>query len=517
MTKSYRRPYEEVLAGYYTYGSESYIVMDRDIRHKDFTAIHERTHLNLGTSTNTGLFQRFLQYLLSRRPYLKFPEFVRSMFTCSCDHSRDPHEAAATYHEFCSAQHNSYIGLPEMERDLPDEYRRWRKIFDDFFPESMPLDARGTAGYHLARFALNTTILVDYCEISYDKILDFDKYMAISNQSPNQRLTKILTAIDRYGKASFFGDYVAFYMDVSDTLKNAYRNRTLENRQVSFGIQSRILEIMSEAAVKLATYEPIFKEESVIGTPVPPANALVQKWKTFLRQEGYVDTLDFHFVDTDDGADVDILDEYEVLVTKQSPQPNLNPLEGKEVTLPQGSCLARIWAWYSEEPFVLCERPYRVLKKGDIYIRLIPFTDFAEAYFTVTSQCKDVERILSSCADSIVLDGDTYSSISVDCRLREGRLPVLVLWQSVNNFRKRVEQLPIVSYCYFHLKAGDVFLILVNGGDAVYHCFFAINDQKISLLLDLISQGLTRVDFMPYPKNLEPTLVTLNALFQFLA
>lgn len=380
-----RKPYEEVLAGYYMFGSESYVAMGHEYQHKNFVAIHERTHLNLGTSTSMGLFQQFLAFLDNRKPYQRFPEFVRPMLSFSCDNSRDPHEAAATYEEFCAAQCSNYDGLSDMERDLLPEYKNWRDIFDNFLRDEMPLEARGTAAYHLARFALNTTILQDYREISFDKIMDFKKYMAISNNNPNERLRRILAAIDQYGKARFFGDYVEFRMDVSEVLENAYSDRTLESRRISFGIQKKIREIMVDAAGKLAFLEPIFADKSLFKSPVPHAKALVQAWETFLRNEGYVEALNFYFQDTDEGADVDILDENEVLVTRQSPHQNLYPLEGMEANLVKGESLARIWAWNYDEPFVLCERPYRVLNKGDFYVRLVPFGDLKEAYFEVTS------------------------------------------------------------------------------------------------------------------------------------
>ena len=284
MSESIYKPLEEVLAGYYDFGNNYFICLDPQSNHKLYTAVHERTHINLGTSTNMGLFQQALKHFADYQGYDKTPPFLIDIYNHSLNHVRDVHEAAATYAEFCTAMHDNYNGLSDMEKTLPPDYKQWKKTFDEFFPNNIPFWARGHLAYHISRYAMNNSILIDYETLSYEKISHFSEYIADAVNSPNKRLKTIMQAIELYGKDTFFKEYLDCYAQNSVKLHNGYKDRTLENRKITFEIQAKLLRVMERSARLLAEVEPLFQKDTILAKNlVPAANKFSNSWSDFLR------------------------------------------------------------------------------------------------------------------------------------------------------------------------------------------------------------------------------------------
>lgn len=373
MAESIHRPLEEVLAGYYDFGNNYFICLDPQSNHKLYTAVHERTHINLGTSTNMGLFQQALKHFDDFQGYKKTPPFLIDIYNHTLNHVRDVHEAAATYTEFCTAMHDNYIGLSDMEMTLPPDYKQWKKTFDEFFPHSIPFWARGHLAYHIARYAMNNTILIDYETLSYEKIDHFSEYIANAMNSPNKRLNTIMRAIETYGKDLFFKEYLDCYAQNSTKLHKGYNDRTLESRKITSEIQEKLLRAMEKSARLLWELEPVFQQDAILAKNlVPTANMLSNSWTNFLQNEGYSQNISFRFIDTDDGPNVDLIDEQQIAISKKSSQSELHPLEGNEMLIEKQQCLGRLWLWKHDEPCILSENPLRLLHKNDLYLRLLP-------------------------------------------------------------------------------------------------------------------------------------------------
>lgn len=514
MTELIHRPLEEVLAGYYDFGNNYFICLDPQSNHKPYTAVHERTHINLGTSTNMGLFQQALKHFVDYQGYDKTPHFLIDIFNHTMNHVRDVHEAAATYAAFCTAVYHNYNGLSDMERTLPSDYKQWKRTFDDFFPNSIPVWARGQLAYHISRYAMNNTILIDYETLSYEKINNFSQYIAKAANSPNNRLNKIMSTIEMYGKDRFFADYLDCYDQNSTKLHNGYSDRTIENRKITFEIQAKLLRVMERSARLLAEVEPLFQKDTILAKNlVPAANKFSNSWSDFLRIEGYSQKISFRFIDTDDGAEVDLLDERQINISNKSQQSGMLPLEGNEKLLENQQYLARLWLWKDDEPCILSRNPLRLLHKNDLYLRLLPTKNLNYTYYSISENHSQIFRTLVNCARTVLVDGYDYSVLRDYFSALPNNHSLLVYWTNVNHFSTEVTLNGDIGVAYTHVPINDVYLVFVRDMNSTYHLFMAIDQTGLSLIHDRLTAEASCVNFTPDYSLLRPILNVLNAFF----
>ena len=507
------KPFEQVLAGYYEFGNNYFVVLDSTMKHRVFTSIHERIHINIGSSTTMGMFQQLLHSLLTFTKYDAKPAFVESMHRDCLQEVRTLHEAAATYDEFCSAKHYNYAGLDDMEKLLPLEYKRYRAIFQDFFPEEIPVWARGNLGYHLARFAMNNPILRDYCVLSNPLIDTFHDYITREDISPNVRLLTILNKIEEYGKMSFFSDYLDCYNEYSSQLHKAYEDRTLDNRRLTFSIQSKLLKVMESSIHKLDEHIPSITIGCVNADFVSKANSLVSNWKQFLSTEGYTNIFELNFIDTDIDTDVDILDSREVYLSGKKPQTGLYPLEKLRERIPEKSSFIRLWFWKDDEQFLLRNNPPLYLNKNDIYLRLFQFKNLDVSQYSISSNLNHIYEIIAKYASTLFMDGNDYltlnDSIIYECR----SIQSVVYWHSFDHFQSNVHLSDCFKFSYIYLPNINVSVLLLTDSEVIFHMLIVALPTDLSLILSELSRGAKYVGYRFSDESIISNILILNVYF----
>lgn len=485
------RPLENLLSGYYDFGPLYYVVVDETLAHTRLVAVHERTHINLATSSTSGLFLKFLCFL-SRRPHYKHtPQFLERVFALSVESARDVHEAAATYQEFCVAEHIGYEGAADMEARLDGDYKSWRAIYDDFFPRTIPPWARGNLAYHLSRYALNNTILRDYAELTDNKLRGFSTYLDRQSIDPSRRLRRLMKTIDRVGTSKVFGPYLDVYERCRQSLDEAYETRSHATRRTTYRIQRELHEAIDRSVRPLATVDLPLKEWQLDGSSlVADANALVAGWRNYFRVCEYCDDLDFRFADIDENATVDDLDDRQSTVSARLPQSGLVELKSLDHFIPRGHSLVRAWAHRGQHPEVLSESPRRVLMPGDTYIRFLTGTPDTPPRFIISADDQILDRLLRLSNSTLLIDGYVYGENKRRFKkLENADSIVLVLWSALSHLKEHLEASRELGLSVVRLGTSDGYMIVAERGDGIYHLVPTTGGEESAAFCGLAELG----------------------------
>ena len=510
----YHKTLEDTLNGFYEFGDHYYVVLGSKYVNSNYAAIHERTHVNLCSSTSFGLFQKFIQYLRYYSDFILKPSFVEAIFRCLFTHARDVHEATATYNEFCVASHHKDPVLEAMDKALPGDYRAWRRIFDDFFPSTIPAWARGNLAYHLARYALNTQILEDCSTLNDNIIHNFNAYLNLDANNPNMRLIRLLECIKRYGIDAYFEEYISFYFNIQNELHVAYQSRTIDNRKKTYAIQRQFMEIMDKAVLKLSPYDPIFQASCITDRSiVTKVNSLIANWCHSLVTSGYSTKLSFRIANTEDD-EVDMLDSTLTPISERQPQHGLVHFNDASFLLKDTKCFVRVWIWKYDRLLQLSTNPPRFLKKGDYYIRMFPENENLPILFLITSNFSEVLDILNAYASVILIDGDDLL-FAKDHKVDMLKLcPILVHWSSAENFTQHNSGNPRYKIAGINLSSAGVSLVLGTADNHLYNLFKVPNSDSLDIIIEALVGGEDLAQTFTIPNTfLSFPIQILNANF----
>lgn len=478
------RPLEEVL-GYYDYGDSYTVFAGTSYGHQVYTAIHESTHAILGWSSSSGVFQKLLAYLAERGPPT-LSSIAKELLSISINDVRELHEATATYAEFIAARADGYIGLPDMEKHLPEEYRNWRGLYDNAFHECVPLRARGLLATHISRCALDTEILRDYSDLSPKKIRDFSTYLKLPNKSPGTRFIFLLDHIKTHDQQYLFRFFLEEYGRVENALIEAHASRSFENRKKSFEIQGSLRHAFEIDACAI----PIASDTITISHNLTRfGNELVNGWKAYAKRV-LGESFDFSFINTD-------LDEVDPLLEKQRfifdlyPQTELFALSNV-FDLKNPECyIASIIEWRNPKPFLLSEEPRRFLKQGDCYVRMLPVFENLPRFFVLSHGRSVISEVLETKFNGIVFRGSNYQYFGPDYRNVSRDAVVIVYWPSWSEFVERIGLQDEIKLATSEINAGG-FAFLIRPASGVYHLIFGIGSSA-SMIFEEINRSSKRV------------------------
>jgi hypothetical protein len=480
--KAYRS-LEEILAGYYDFGDNYYVIVSSEIRHPHYTAVHERTHINIGKATTFGVFQEFLETLNRKTDYKYKPKFLEEIKNLALEEVRDLHESASTYCEFIAAEEDRYPYLADMLISLPPEYRKWKKVLDDFFSKQIPLRGRRILAENLARLAMDNSIIEDYKILTEDKIKNFRCYISLPENSPNTRFKHILSILSSYNQLDVFKKFIDLYDSVADDLDQGYSSRSYENRKITYGIQTQLFETINLCFNDLSSEHAIFKK-SIIDSEelVVEINSLVKGWIDYFKNKGYCDSFHFSFINSD--AECDVLDTKYVVSGAHRPQPGL--LELKKLNdLPNPDfSLSRIWIHKDAAPFLLCDKTKRYLTKGDIYIRIMPANDSFFNYYLISKSYDVLNELFKIKNNCTVFDGHDYTALKD--KISTG-FPKFFYWRCWDEFEANVCFAKECEFIILELKKQGALLFVVYFSNDTYHLMLSIGGGA-----SLIFEELTR-------------------------
>jgi len=491
------RPFENVLAGYYEFGNYYFVLLDSQILHPQYTAVHERIHINLGTASSFGLFHQFLHFLATGASYIHKPHFIDQMFHLAVEAGRDVHEAAATFHEIATAREHNYEGLHEMLSQLPPEYVHWKEVFEGFFDQAIsPFDQAGLS-YHLARLAMDNNILVDFGEPSIDTIQGFADYISLRENHPKHRLDRFLQVISSHNQLTVFSDYLSLSLSFSEQIKGAYANRTPENRKITYEAQRRLKQAFECDMHRLEKFHSAFvKPFSDSDDLNNKANELARHWANFLIDQGYLKECNFSFINIDTDAASDVIDTREVVMPSTIPQPGLAPIDNLNMLPQSGLYIARLFRHASDKPFLLCDNPKRFLVKGDLYVRFVPLENSGCNFFMISNQETNILKgLLARYNFGLLFDGHDYSQL-VSLVTSDSKATIFFIWRSFDQFQSTI---PSINHCELAitpLAANSSALLIISTSRNLYHLIFAVG-SSISLVVEEIKRHSNTISRLP--------------------
>ncbi len=247
---NYYKPLKEQLAGFYQFGSEYYVIEDENDYRAELTAIHERTHANLGVATSFGIFQQILFRINSELKDSHEKYFANMFFEFSLNNVINCHESAATFHEFSCAKHDKFSGIELMELELPVEYKKWKQIYSDLFNNCTEFEpyAQGVLGYHISRKCMDTNILKD---IKHFQTLEAgEEYFRSNLNSPDRRQEIVCNCLSQkkeLGKT--FKKFLEYYKEIKEELHSNYKNPDIGSRQTTYRFQSKMTRIIDKILI----------------------------------------------------------------------------------------------------------------------------------------------------------------------------------------------------------------------------------------------------------------------------
>lgn len=470
------RPLEAVL-GYYDLGNYYTVFASGSYQHQTYTAVHENTHAIIGWSSSFGLFQSFLAYLAQYGPPT-LSSIATDLLSISIDDVRELHEATATYAEFAVALKDKYVGLPDMERNLPEEYRNWRALYDDVFQECVPLRARRILAVDIARCAMETEILRDYKEISQTTIREFRIYLKAADKSPRIRFRRLLNYIKKRDQSYLFKCFLEAYHRVEDALDDI-SSRSYENRKKSLEYSVSLLHAFERDASAI----PVAKDTlSTSHNFERLVNDLVDRWKDYARCM-LNETFDYSFRSTDLDQ-VDRLPEYQCVVYDCQPQTGLSPLSNVCDLQHPENYVASIIEWNNSEPFLLSEKPLRYLRQGDVYVRLLPVIPDLPRFFILSHGRNVIAEVLGAGFTGLLVRGSKYREFNLDVANRWPHMVVVVHWSSWSLFVGFVELKSGVEMAVAEL-GGEQIAFILRLPNGTYHLILAIGSNA-SLIFEEI-------------------------------
>ena len=478
------KPFEEVLAGYYEFGNHYFVLVGQNLEHQSYTAIHEQTHIFLGTSTSYGIFQQFLSRLDKEHSLREKDPFIAELLLSLIEEVRPVHEAAATYRQFACAEFDNYLGLDSMYKHLDNRYIEWKGIFDQFFDKRIPVRARGELAYYLSRFSMNTPIIQDYKNLSSKNIEGFAEYIADNTNSPRKRLKTILDLLSRHDQLQIFSDFIELYKRNADndTSQRTYQNRKV-SLKISIGLKDKIEQIIAGMRDINEVIPIIYPTSEKIDSDL---NDLIKKWNEYFTANHWSTKLEIAFINIDKEQEVDIVEGRQIVIPNFQPQPKLVPIADPTSLPISKSYLTRIYIWEKEEPFLLCEEPLRYLYKGDVYARFIP-PNSSYSFFTVS---KDVTLIskLVPLGSILLFEAKDYARIFKildEIGIQVIKNNIYFIWRTWDQFQQEVDPRKRIQVRILQLNKGEVWLFIIKQDERIYHLFLSTGTVRSMAYCDL--------------------------------
>lgn len=488
----------EQLTGFYQFGDEYFILTDFDNPHFMYTSVHERTHINLGSATSFGIFQKIINRFKSELIDQNSIDLFSIILDTSIENVAFVHESAATFSQFCEARHNKYKGINEMLKTLPEEYKEFKKIFEILFNNcKIPFRAQGWIAYQIARISMETNILEDFKD--FKSFPNIENYFNIVNNNPNKRLSKIIDLLIKENIELVFVDFLSNYEKIENQLDDLYSNRSIINRGKTLTFQKELIVISDRIfrqiinKVGLTSYLPCNSSHAQLG------NELIENWQNHLALNKSINSFHYKLTSTE-SLNVDPFDLGEIIIPPHKALDNLIRIENTPKVF--DLYVARIWFHKSDIPKNLA---YNLnLYKGNIYIRYYGFDNREQFYYNLTVDPSIIKRNIKHPFNCTLCDGIDYEFIkSVDPNFNRGL--IIFYWQKYESIPKDVIfGRKLKHYLFYHpnfyiaLFQNDVsynyHLIFFNGNSIIEELkkqsdqFLPFNeeDSHLSKAIDII-------------------------------